>query len=179
MKRLVLAALALALSAGTAFAGLDENVMAPGGPGEFKHQGPVATVEAYSSLIYRHTRMDIFFAGGGRFVVRRAEDHMGKDATVRWTSSEACPALSAVLTDLQQLKAPLIELPGFKHPVEGELVLDGISYSLWTTAGRYDGGRARGGVEMTGNVDSPLARWAQSADERLAGCWGDAKPAEE
>src|SRR3569832_1546108 len=108
MKRLVLAALALALSAGTAFAGLDENVMAPGGPGEFKRQGPVATVEAYSSLIYHHTRMDIFFAG----------------------------------------------------------------------AGRFDGGRARGGVEMTGNVDSPLARWAQSADERLAGCWADAKPAE-
>ncbi|MBS0296345.1 MAG: hypothetical protein JSR45_08535 [Proteobacteria bacterium] len=185
MKALASTALALSLTLGAGIAiasGLDENVMDPGGPGTFRHQGPLVSVESFASMGGRHLRMDFFFVarpGSAPWIVaRRLEDHLGKSPAVRWASSDTCPVLAPVTAELEQLRAPLIRVPGVKHATEPDLLLDGVAYSLWAHGAVYEGGRAMGAVQMTGNVDSPLAKWAQSAEARLKDCWADVKPVE-
>lgn len=85
-----------------------------------------------------------------------------------YTSTRDCPAARAVLESLEQLAMPAPDVPGTGRAV-GVIVLDGVGYSLEARAIHADS--QSGQVRLTGNVGSPLARWAQAMEAALAPCW--------
>lgn len=85
-----------------------------------------------------------------------------------YTGTRDCPAARAVLESLEQLAMPAPDVPGTGRDA-GTIVLDGVGYSLEARAIHADG--QSGHVRLTGNVGSPLARWAQAMEAALAPCW--------
>lgn len=85
-----------------------------------------------------------------------------------YTTTRDCPAARAALKSLEQLAMPAPDIPGIGHHV-GVIVLDGVGYSL--EAGTIHADGQSGQARLTGNVGSPLARWAQAMEAALAPCW--------
>lgn len=110
------------------------------------------------------------------YVARRvAGDLKGVKATL-WTTSATCPALADRLGAMQALQAPGVSIPGMSEMRDLSVIADGVGYRLWARFGTYPGSSASGDVEMTGNVDSPVAAWAATTEAALKACWTPTKP---
>lgn len=56
------------------------------------------------------------------------------------------------------------------------IVLDGTAHTFWNRWARLGRQDAMVGLEITGNVNSPIAIWWAEAAENLADCWAVEAP---
>ena len=110
---------------------------------------------------------------GLRFTLRLVRRRLQAPDEVRWTTSEACPAVRAVLAAAAALPAPTLAPPGFGHDPT-VLILDGMGYAVQMPAAV---GTGTGTVTITSNIGTPLARWVDNALARLQPCWSATVPA--
>lgn len=82
-------------------------------------------------------------------------------------NTRTCPAVLPILQRMEALAMPTPNVPGY-GPDLNTLTLDGVSYRLETLATYSDRG---GKVELSSNVDTPLAAWSDAMLGALEGCW--------
>jgi hypothetical protein len=110
---------------------------------------------------------------------RNSESHIVWEAT-----AAQCPALLDFVEAIELLSPPQVDIwgigaerppsiiltPSGPMQVVPAPVLDGYDYRLWTWQATY-APNVRGEVEFSGNVDSPLATWADAMMSNLEPCW--------
>jgi hypothetical protein len=89
-----------------------------------------------------------------------------------WIDGRACPALAERMATLKALEPLTVHLP--TDPAIGG-VLDGELYSL-KVQGYFAAEKAQGEMTLTGNVDTPLAKWTEDTMTALKSCWQDGFP---
>lgn len=94
---------------------------------------------------------------------------------VVWANSIDCPALNNVLVGLEAIPSPRIDLPGVGEDEIPNMVLDGVTYDLWTRWPSWPGGTGYS-LRMSGNVNTPLKTWADTLYRDLETCWNDRAP---
>lgn len=103
----------------------------------------------------------------GHFTFARAASSAGGEQTRFTATSRACPAALPILQRMETLALPTPDVPGYGDEAR-RLTLDGIEYRLETLATFGDRG---GKVQLTSNVGTPLAEWAEAIFGALEGCW--------
>ncbi|MFJ6023239.1 hypothetical protein ACIQC9_01410 [Brevundimonas sp. NPDC092305] len=144
---------------------------------EIEHQPPIAGVEQIAAR-NRDWSVNSFYrlwTGQGterssRWVIRRITRD---DAGPRYADARDCPAVNEVLAAIEDLPPPIMDMPGIgrEAPGEAEIVLDGVSQTLWARFARAGTGNASVNVEITGNVNSPAAIWWGESLPKLDRCW--------
>ena len=89
-----------------------------------------------------------------------------------WIDGRTCPALAERMATLKTLEPMTVRLPD--DPGVGE-VLDGELYSL-KVLGYFATGKAAGDMTVTGNFNTPLAKWTEDTMKALKDCWQDQFP---
>lgn len=98
---------------------------------------------------------------------RMVRDHVAYAA-----DSDTCPAMRAALRDMERLTPPRIDLPGIgRNRSSPAATMDGDENLLWTDLAVFDGPRRGGELAISGNADTALAAWADSALAALDPCW--------
>lgn len=92
-----------------------------------------------------------------------------------WATSFDCASLEALLERLERVPAPRINIWGIGDDVPPSLVVDGVSYDLWTRWPAWPGATGYS-LRMSGNVNTPLAEWANGLYRDLAPCWSIRAP---
>lgn len=113
-----------------------------------------------------YSRQTVFWA------VRRETGDSEGSKVVAWADSRSCPGVERMLTAMEQL--PLVRPDAIRLGVESQnlgLVMDGTAHTFWNRWARSGPEDASVGLEITGNVNSPIARWWAEATPGLAGCW--------
>lgn len=111
------------------------------------------------------------------WAVRRETGGREGLAGVVWADSRSCPAVQQVLIDMEGL--PAVRPDAIRLGEETEhlgIVLDGTAHTFWNRWARSGRQDAMVGLEITGNVNSPIAVWWARSAERLAECWTDQPP---
>jgi hypothetical protein len=85
-----------------------------------------------------------------------------------WAASSSCEVTKPMLVELSQMQTPAVSPPGVAQPTS--LMLDGIQYRL--RAPSSFGGQ----IEISSNLETPLAVWVAASLVKLAGCWTDKVP---
>lgn len=92
-----------------------------------------------------------------------------------WADSVNCPAVDSVLIALEAMKPPRIDIMGVGEDEGGGLPLDGVGYDLWTRWPAWPGATGYS-LGMSGNVNTPLAAWADTLYRDLEPCWRESPP---
>jgi hypothetical protein len=95
---------------------------------------------------------------------------------VRELTAEDCPALLGQLAALESLPLPTIDLPRVGHEPPPGVVpspqFDGDDNRLWTRSAGWDRRLLfANDIEISGNVGSPVALWADEMLTALEPCW--------
>ncbi|MFC5342693.1 hypothetical protein ACETK8_06050 [Brevundimonas staleyi] len=118
-----------------------------------------------------YPRQTVFWA-----IRREAGDHRGESGVV-WADSRSCPAVERVLTDMERI--PAVRPDAIRLGEESEIlgiIFDGTAHTFWNSSARSGSQDARVGLEITGNVNSPIAVWWARSAEKLADCWAAEPP---
>lgn len=112
------------------------------------------------------------------YVAHRLERRRNAPDTIRWTDSDACPALLDRLRDFEAISPPRLTIPGLDEaPREtiGPRTRHGLHYTLWTryVAEQADGHPADVSVSSNGG---PIAAWGRQTTAALADCWRADEP---
>jgi len=111
------------------------------------------------------------------WVIRRAIGDGDGQTGLVWADSRDCPAVAEVLTDMEGLPGARWDVPGLGDSSDQiGLVLDGVAYTVWNRFARTGPDDASVDAELTGNVNSPAARWWTNGAAKLAGCWKPEEP---
>lgn len=106
-----------------------------------------------------------------RFVARRLERSVGSPDKIRWSDSDQCPALNDVVRSFQTISAPTTVIPEMTLPPEVPVVVaDGVGVTLWSNSAR-EGNRRSASYEISSGSGGPIANWASTTANALAGCW--------
>lgn len=89
--------------------------------------------------------------------------------TLAWADSRTCDALIPTLAKLADLEPIKLTPPGVP-PMGQNIIMDGANYEI-NAQGVYQSERALGEVRLTGNVNSPIAKWVDGALDALKPCW--------
>lgn len=143
-----------------------------GGLSEIGHRNGAWSVNTFYA-VYRgeYPSQTVFWA-----IRREAGDHSGENSVV-WADSRACSAVERVLKDMERL--PAVRPDAVRLGEEAEnlgIVLDGTAHTFWNRWARSGRQDAMVGLEITGNVNSPIAIWWAEAAEKLADCWAVEAP---
>jgi hypothetical protein len=95
--------------------------------------------------------------------------------SVRWATSSTCEALEPALLRMEAVPPPRIDLWGVGEDGGLNMVLDGVNYELWTRWPAWPGATGYS-LSFSGNVNTPLAAWADSLQVDLEPCWREAPP---
>lgn len=107
---------------------------------------------------------------------REAGDHSGENSVV-WADSRACPAVERVMKDMERLPAVRADAVRLGEETKNPgVVLDGTAHTFWNRWARSGRQDAMVGLEITGNINSPIAIWWAEAAENLADCWAVEAP---
>ena len=98
--------------------------------------------------------------------LRRTVVQRGR-TTIEWANSQTCPSVRPVLGKMQRLPVPPLGVPGYSG--EGNIVLDGIGYSLKAPS-------LYGTISFDSNVGTPLAEWVEASLKALETCWTGRMP---
>jgi hypothetical protein len=98
-------------------------------------------------------------------------------ASRRWAESHTCPAILDMLLAMERLPAVRPDAPGLGREPEFSLTLDGVVHTFWTAMAQSGPRDATVGLEITGNVNSPVALWWKAAEDGLTACWSATPPA--
>jgi hypothetical protein len=143
-----------------------------GGLSEIGHLNRAWSVNTFYA-VYRgdYPRQTVFWA-----IRREAGDYRGSNGVV-WADSRSCPAVERVLTDMERL--PAVRPDAIRLGEESEnlgILLDGTAHTFWNRWARSGRQDAMVGLEITGNVNSPIAVWWAEAAQRLTDCWTSELP---
>jgi hypothetical protein len=111
------------------------------------------------------------------WVVRRVRGSLHRNEPVLWADSRSCPAVEQVLTAMERLPAIRPDAPLLGQETRNHaIVLDGVGYTFWNSWAISGSEEATVGLEITGNVDSPMAAWWTKSAEILSACWRETPP---
>ena len=97
---------------------------------------------------------------------------------MRWTDSDACPALTDRLRGFEAVPTPNLTIFGLDEAPDGSLpgrTLHGLHWTLWTDylASQTDGAPAD--VSMSSNGGA-IAAWGNETRAALETCWRETPP---
>ncbi|MGV3578312.1 hypothetical protein [Brevundimonas sp.] len=143
-----------------------------GGLSEIGHLNRAWSVNTFYA-VYRgdYPSQTVFWA-----IRRETGDFRGEHGVV-WADSRFCPAVEQVLIDMEGL--PAVRPDALRLGEESEnlgIILDGTAHTFWNRWARSGSQDATVGLEITGNVNSPIAVWWARSAERLVDCWTDQPP---
>ncbi|MBN9465068.1 hypothetical protein [Brevundimonas sp.] len=135
---------------------------------------PFATVSALGSWRDPNEVLSLFAYGSSASttVVVRKTDLMTNTETV--ASSQRCRGLKEVVTSLEQINLPEIDVPLLGLHETGQIrptVKDGISYSLWMPYPGPSDDLLAYGLNLRFTSGSSFERWYQRLTEAAASCW--------
>lgn len=111
------------------------------------------------------------------WVVRRVTGAPGEGQSVRWADSRSCGGVERVLIAMERMPAVRPDAPHLGEEAKNiGLVLDGTAHIFWNRFARSGPENATVDLEISGNVNSPIARWWAGSADDLAGCWQTATP---
>lgn len=97
-------------------------------------------------------------------------------ATV-WADSATCAAVGSAMIEMESIASPSIYVAGSHHTTMPQApVADGVNYKLEMTGAYWASGPYAGELSFSGNVDSPVAKWAVRTSARLEACWSPYPP---
>lgn len=143
-----------------------------GGLSEIGHLNRAWSVNTFYA-VYRgdYPNQTVFWA-----IRRESGDYRGENGVV-WADSRSCPAVERVLTDMERLPAVRPDAIRLGRETENlNIILDGTAHTFWNNWARSGRQDARVGLEITGNVNSPIAIWWAEAAQRLTDCWTAGSP---
>lgn len=111
------------------------------------------------------------------WVVRRVTGAPGQAETVLWADSRFCAGVERALIAMEDL--PSVRPDALQLGIEAEnigLVMDGAQHIFWNRWARSGRNDSTVGLQITGNVNSPIAEWWSAAAADLAPCWESATP---
>jgi hypothetical protein len=112
------------------------------------------------------------------WIVRRVTGSAQQTKPALWADSRSCPAVEQVLIAMERLPAIRPDAPLLGQETRSNaLVLDGVGYTFWNSWAVSEN-KATVGLEITGNVDSPMAAWWTTGAASLSGCWRETPPTE-
>ena len=147
---------------------------APVVPPDFSQLRVFATVERKPSWEDRlRVRIGTFRGmetdpGSDYWFTREIEDGVERVKGRAWSSTASCPAALPVLQQLETLKMPQPDVPGYGRDAN-IIITDGSRYQLSRTALHADA--QAGDYSIESSVQSPLARWADKLMSVLEKCW--------
>lgn len=109
------------------------------------------------------------------WVAERTERDLSGQGGPLWADSRTCPALVPAMARLASLEPIRITPPGAPARELSNVILDGSAYEV-AAQGVYPAENAGGGVRLTGNVDTPVARWVDDTLSALKPCWSASPP---
>jgi hypothetical protein len=137
--------------------------------------GPAwAEISKNPALLHHRTVVEVGTLGYDRerkqlvYWLRKQEVTLDGTVKTAWAESSSCEATKPMLVELSQMQTPTISPPGVAQPTS--LMLDGIQYRL--RAPSSFGGQ----IEISSNVETPLANWVEASLVKLTGCWTDKVP---
>ncbi len=151
----------------------------------FQARPPVAQLSEAGGFDQRRWSVNTFYvvwsrespARAPRYVARRQIGGRGAPTTELWADSRACPALIPALTAMAELPAARPAVPGLGRELRTVgLVLDGAHHTLWNSSALTEDGKAVVGLEITGDIDTPMAKWWSETQRALSACWTPETP---
>lgn len=136
---------------------------------------PFATVTALGSWRDPNEVLTLFAYGSNPstiVVVVRKLDLTTNTETL--AASQRCNGLKAVVTSLEQVDLPAIDVPLLGDHETGQLrpsVRDGVSYTLWMPYPAYAEGQLAYNLAIRFTSASSFERWYQRLTEAAAPCW--------
>jgi len=116
-------------------------------------------------------------AGARYYVVLRDTGGPTAPTTEQWADSRTCPGVTDMLLAMEGLPPVRPDAPGLGQEGDFVLTADGIHHLFWTRSARSGPDDTRVQLEISGNVDSPVALWWEKASEGLETCWSSTPPA--
>lgn len=111
------------------------------------------------------------------WVIKRVTGGTGESEAVRWADSRSCSAVELVLIAMEKMPAVRPDAPQLGIEAENlGFVLDGTQHIFWSHSARSGQNDAAVRLEITGNVNSPIAEWWADATDRLEPCWSTVMP---
>jgi hypothetical protein len=138
-----------------------------GGLSEIGHLNRAWSVNTFYAVYRGDYRSQTVF-----WAIRRETGDVRGEHGVVWADSRSCPAVERVLIDMERL--PAVRPDAIRLGEESEnlgIMLDGTAHTFWNRWARSGRQEASVGLEITGNVDSPIAVWWARSADRLAECW--------
>jgi|GEM_PF-4363206 len=99
--------------------------------------------------------------------------------TELWADSRTCQGLIPVLTAMEQLPDARADIPdlGRETTETAAPVPAGVRLTLWNSTARAGANAAVVELEISGNADTPMAKWWGQTQRALSGCWTSKAPA--
>lgn len=110
------------------------------------------------------------------WILRRVTGNMDGGEAALWADSRSCPAVEQTLIAMERLPAVRPDAPQLGEEDLRPPIFDGAHHTLWNAFARSGERRALVGLEITGNVDSPVAEWWSANLANLADCWRETPP---
>lgn len=111
------------------------------------------------------------------WVVRRETGAPGEPQTVLWADSRSCAEVERALIAMERMPVVRPDAPQLgTEAADFGLVMDGTQHIFWNRWARSGRNEATVGLEITGNVNSPIAKWWAATEEDLAHCWRASMP---
>lgn len=111
------------------------------------------------------------------YVVRRETGGSRVPQATEWADSRNCPGVADMLVSMEDLPLVRPDAPkiGRETQILG-LVLDGVHHVFWNRWASSGDNDATVGLEVSGNVNSPVALWWKDAADGLKPCWSRTPP---
>lgn len=143
-----------------------------GGLAEYAHLRQAWSVNTFYTVFRGHYPSQSKF-----WVVRRVTSAPGEEQGVLWADSRSCPGVESALLAMERMPAVRPDAPQLGREAENlGIVLDGTHHIFWNRWARSGPDDATVELEITGNVNSPIARWWAATADGLARCWRTATP---
>lgn len=142
----------------------------------------IMTTGAALSQQWSVTTFFIVWTGQGEarkphFVARQTTGRLNEGGPTRWADSRACAPLIEVLESMERLPPVWLDVPGLGRSDDRlGLILDGVGHTLRHRWARHDDGTTAS-IEISGNLNTPLAAWWSETNTRLSDCWRSDEPA--
>ena len=112
------------------------------------------------------------------WVIRRVTGRSESAGEPQWADSRRCTAVEAVLLKMEQLPAVRPDAPRLGVETQNlSIVTDGTNHRFWNRWARSGEDDVAVGLEIQGNVNSPVAQWWGEASVALDECWSETEPA--
>lgn len=112
------------------------------------------------------------------WIVRRLTGSRDQTNQPLWADSRSCPAVEQMLIAMERLPSVRPDAPQLGEEAANiGLVMDGTQHIFWNRGARSGANNASVGLEVTGNVNSPIAEWWADSTLALSSCWRETPPA--